>query len=121
MLDVALTVQALDSMNCRVASVKEPWLDSRGPMRQLLIALFGWIAEQERARIIERTQAGIARARAEGISLGRPRVAFDMDELARLAADGLSIRKIAKQLEASPSPVQRCLRGVAKNSGENGM
>ncbi len=117
MLDVALTVQALDSNGCRIASVKEPWLDSRGPMRQLLIAIFGWIAEQERARIIERTQAGIARARAEGIALGRPRVAFDVGELAKLAAEGLSIRKIAAQLNAKPSTVARWLRSVPKSSG----
>lgn len=57
---------ALDKAGVTVLSVKEPWLDTRGPIRELLIAIFSWVAEQERARLIERTNAGIAHAKASG-------------------------------------------------------
>jgi DNA invertase Pin-like site-specific DNA recombinase len=55
-----------------VASVKESWLDhADGPLRGLLIDIIAWFAEGERARLIERTKAGLVRARALGRKLGR--------------------------------------------------
>jgi putative DNA-invertase from lambdoid prophage Rac len=57
-----------------VLSVREPWLDTSGAVRPLLVAIFGWVAERERARVLERTKAGLARARAQGKRLGRPRL-----------------------------------------------
>jgi DNA invertase Pin-like site-specific DNA recombinase len=42
-----------------------------GPLRDLLVQLMGWVAEGERRRLIERTKAGLARARAGGTRLGR--------------------------------------------------
>lgn len=67
------TVLELDRLGVAVVSVREPWLDTAGPVRALLVAIFGWVAEQERARLIERTIAGLDRARSQGVRLGRPR------------------------------------------------
>ncbi len=54
-------------------SLQESWLDTRDEgIGQLLIAVFSWVAQQERKRIVERTRAGIERARREGKKLGRP-------------------------------------------------
>ncbi|BDG01555.1 hypothetical protein AMOR_05510 [Anaeromyxobacter oryzae] len=53
-----------------VLSVREGWLDTSGPVRPLLVAIFGWVAEQERTRLIERTKAGLERARREGKAAG---------------------------------------------------
>jgi putative DNA-invertase from lambdoid prophage Rac len=53
------TVLELDRLGIPVMSVREPWLDTSGPVRPLLVAIFGWVAEQERARLIERTRAGL--------------------------------------------------------------
>lgn len=49
------TVLDLDRRGVQVVSYKEPWLDTVGPVRSLLIAIFGWVAEQERLRIGDRT------------------------------------------------------------------
>lgn len=57
---------ALDKLGVTVLSAREPWLDTAGPVRELLIAIFSWVAQQERARLIERTNAGIAHAKASG-------------------------------------------------------
>lgn len=55
-----------------VASVKDSWLDvGPGPLRDLLVQVFAWVAEGERAALIERTIAGLDRARAKGVRLGR--------------------------------------------------
>lgn len=66
-------VLELDRLGVTVVSLREPWLDTSGPVRSLLVAIFGWVAEQERERLIERTKAGLARAKRAGKKLGRPR------------------------------------------------
>lgn len=58
------SVLELDRLGVPVHWVREGWLDLSGPVRPLLVAIFGWVAEQERTRLIERTKAGLARARA---------------------------------------------------------
>ena len=50
-------VVELDRIGVQVISVKETWLDTSSPVRSLLIAIFSWVAEQERLRISERTKA----------------------------------------------------------------
>jgi putative DNA-invertase from lambdoid prophage Rac len=62
----------LSRKNAIVVSVREPWVDQPvGPLRDLLIEIMAWVAASERARIVERTKAGIARAVAMGRKLGR--------------------------------------------------
>lgn len=41
------TVLELDRLGVPVLSVRETWLDTSGPVRPLLVAIFGWVAEQE--------------------------------------------------------------------------
>ena len=72
-------VLELDRLGVQVVSVREAWLDTGSPVRTLLIAIFSWVAEQERARLIERTKAGVAAARRRGARLGRPRARVDHD------------------------------------------
>ncbi len=53
-------------------SLQESWLDTRDEgLGQLLLAIFSWVAQQERKRIIERTKAGLERAKRQGKKLGR--------------------------------------------------
>ncbi len=49
----------LDRCGVQVVSVRETWLDTGSAVRPLLIAIFGWVAEQERVTIIARTKAGL--------------------------------------------------------------
>ena len=63
---------ALDAAGVKLISVREPWLDTGGPVRDLLLAIFSWVAEQELRRLVERTRAGIERARAKGTKSGKP-------------------------------------------------
>lgn len=72
MWQVVADVRELGRLGCSVVSVREPWLDTGGPTRDLLLAIFGWVAEHERERLRERVRAGLDRARSEGKRLGRP-------------------------------------------------
>jgi putative DNA-invertase from lambdoid prophage Rac len=50
-------ILGLDQLGVQVVSAREPWLDTRGPVRQLLIAIFSWVAEEERRQIAARSHA----------------------------------------------------------------
>jgi putative DNA-invertase from lambdoid prophage Rac len=99
----------LDRIGVPVVSVRETWLDTSGPTRGLLIAIFSWQAEQERARLIERTKAGLATARRKGKRLGRPKKRIDLDEARKLLADTGSVRAVARAMKLGLATLQRAL------------
>jgi DNA invertase Pin-like site-specific DNA recombinase len=101
-------VLELDRLGVQIVSVRESWLDTSGPVRSLLIAVFSWAAEQERARLVERTKAGLERARKRG-PLGRPRKAVDLDRARDLRAQGKTLRQVAAQLGVGPATLHRAL------------
>ena len=111
------TVLELDRLGVPVLSVREGWLDTSGPVRPLLVAIFGWVAEQERERLIERTKAGLERARREGKRLGRPPVS---PVLLHAAADrvrqGEAARAVARDLGLSDRTLRRFLAAGAAKS-----
>jgi putative DNA-invertase from lambdoid prophage Rac len=100
---------ALDQRGVQVVSVRESWLDTTGPARSLLIAVFSWWAEQERARLIERTRAGLDRARAKGKRLGRPPARVDVPLARLMLGEGLSLRRTAQELRVPASTLSRAL------------
>lgn len=114
MVQVINTVIELDRLGVQVVSVREPWLDTGGPVRSLLLAIFSWVAEQERARLGERTRAGLARARAKGVKLGRLRKRVDRGELERQLAEGLDQPQLARHFRVSLSTIKRRLEELKK-------
>src|SRR5437899_10500821 len=112
-------VLELDRIGVQVVSVREPWLDTSGPVRSLLIAIFSWCAEQEPLRLIERTRAGLDRARRQGKMLGRPRtssvllhaaadlVARGQPVAAAARTKGVSRAALRRWLAENPSPLAR--------------
>jgi DNA invertase Pin-like site-specific DNA recombinase len=102
-------VLELDRVGVEVVSVRETWLDTGGPVRNLLVAIFSWAAEQERNRLIERTKVGLAAARRRGARIGRPRARIDHDDLLELHEQGWSVARIAAHMKVGTSTVQRRL------------
>ena len=71
-------LQRLQRSGVAVKSMQESWLDTRDKgLSELLLAIFSWVAAQERQRIAERVHAGLERAKKEGKILGRPKGAKD--------------------------------------------
>lgn len=91
-------------------SYSEQFLDTTGDFGELITAIFAFFASFERRRIIERISAGLERARAEGKTLGRPRLIVDRDRVRDLRADGHSIRAIAAKMKISNGTVQQIIR-----------
>jgi len=79
-----------------------------------VIAIMATLAKQERIKRAERTRAGLARVRAAGRRLGRPRSLNGQHavEIARLRASGLSLRAIGRELGISDRSVRRLHRLV---------
>jgi DNA invertase Pin-like site-specific DNA recombinase len=68
----------------------------------------GVFAEFERSCIVERVNAGLARARLQGKTLGRPKVDADTEaHILQLRAAGTGIIKTAKLAGVGVSVVQR--------------
>lgn len=67
----------------KVVSLRESWMETEGPMQELLLAVFGWAAQYESRIKSERTLAGLARAKAEGKALGRPAGSKDKQKRSR--------------------------------------
>ena len=66
-------IERLKRGGVALKSLQESWLDTRDEgLGQLLLAIFSWVAQQERKRIVERTNAGLEKARKNGKILGRP-------------------------------------------------
>lgn len=103
-------VMALDARGVRIVSARESWLEMDGPARALLVAVFSWVAEQERRRLSERTIAGMERARASGLHVGRPRASIPLAVVQSLASAGCSLNEIARRYEVSPRTLARRLR-----------
>jgi DNA invertase Pin-like site-specific DNA recombinase len=96
----------LQHLQIGLVSLREA-LDLTSPIGRAMFALVGVLAEVERAWIVERTHAGLRRARAQGKKLGRPRVIRDPAKLQDLLATGTSYRKAARLLGVSVGAV-RC-------------
>ena len=106
-------LQRLTSYGVHWRSFTEQYLDSTGIFREAVIGILAPVAKQERVRISERVQAGLARARKQGRIGGRPKADDDhklFRAVQRLRAAGKSIRQIAAEADISTNTVLKLLR-----------
>lgn len=85
-------------------------IDTTTPTGQLLFSVVGAVAQFERDLIVERVRAGMARARAVGKHVGRPRASIDRVRIKDLRNRGMSLRAIATTIGV---PISRVRRGLA--------
>jgi DNA invertase Pin-like site-specific DNA recombinase len=65
-------LERLTSYQVGYKSFTEPYLDSCGTFKDVVISLLATMAKQERIRMGERVRAGLQHARRQGKKLGRP-------------------------------------------------
>lgn len=69
-------IRQLREYKTGLKSLQEAWLDTRQEgVADLLLGIFAWVAAEEKRKISERTKAGLAKLKAQGRVLGRPRKA----------------------------------------------
>jgi DNA invertase Pin-like site-specific DNA recombinase len=89
-------------------------VDTSTPSGRMLFQMLAVFAEFERAIITSRINAGLDRARAKGVRLGRPSIApIDLDPVRKRLHQGQSIRVIAKATGFSTATVQRVKRSMS--------
>lgn len=85
-------------------------LDTSTPSGRAMFQMCGVFAEFERGMIRERVNAGLARAKARGVKLGRRPIEKGVEErIHELRAEGMGILKIGRTLSIGTSVVQRVL------------
>jgi DNA invertase Pin-like site-specific DNA recombinase len=83
-------------------------IDTTTPAGKAMFQMMGVFAEFERAMIRERVNSGLARARAEGKILGRPKLTAAKEAAVRAAlARGESIRNVSESCEVSTGMVHK--------------
>lgn len=108
-MDVRATVDALAALGIRVHCLALGGVDLTSPAGKMTMGVIAAVAEFERDLLIERTQAGLTRAKAEGKALGRP-AALTAEQHAAIIAGrtaGQSLGALAKQYSVSRSAIQR--------------
>ena len=106
-LETLQHLNRLTSYGVGFRSYTEQFFDSCGIFKDAVIAIMATLAKQERVKRSERTKAGLARVKAAGKALGRPRLSVRSSEVARLRNTGLSGRAIARQLGISEGTIRR--------------
>ncbi len=104
-------LETFRSLRVEFVSLQEQ-LDTATPLGQAMFTIIGAMAQLERDIIRERVKAGLERAKARGIRLGRPRVPVVAEDLVALRARGLSVGAMARRLRCSRSTVRRYLLKV---------
>jgi len=98
-----------------IVSVRELWLQHLDPsVRKLIIAILGWAAEMERMLIVERTKLALARLKAKGVRLGRPRKVNEAIalEAIRYVERGYTLKDAAKILGVGYNTLAHYIRGT---------
>jgi putative DNA-invertase from lambdoid prophage Rac len=108
-MDVGSTVATLAAMGVRVHCLALGGVDLASSTGKLTMNVINAVAEFERDLLIERTQAGLIRAKAEGKQLGRPAslTTEQQKEVARRLAEGATVSALARAFKTSRQTILR--------------
>ena len=108
-MDLRSTVDMLAAQGVRVHCLALGGVDLTSAAGRMTMGVIAAVAEFERDLLIERTQAGLSRAKAAGKALGRPQaLSNDQQEAIRKdRAAGVSLGVLSKQYAVSRAAIQR--------------
>jgi putative DNA-invertase from lambdoid prophage Rac len=106
-MDVMNTVRSLSARSIRVIVQSLGGVDLTSITGKLLVTMLAAVAEMERDLLVERTRAGVARAKAEGKQIGRPAKTTpgQRDQMRALLAQGASVSAVARRFGISRAAV----------------
>jgi putative DNA-invertase from lambdoid prophage Rac len=114
-MDVRATLEALSASGVRVHCLALGGVDLTSAAGKMTMGVLNAVAEFERDLLVERTQAGLKRAKAEGKAIGRP-ASLTGDQQAAIRqkrAEGVSLGRLAKEYGVSRAAIQRVQRRAA--------
>lgn len=113
-MDVRATVERLAASGVRVHCLALGGVDLTSAAGKMTMGVIAAVSEFERDLLIERTQAGLSRAKAQGRSLGRPAALSETQQ-----AEALKLRSkeslgvVARKFGVSRSAIQRIEKKAA--------
>lgn len=119
-MDVRATVEGLTGMGVRVHCLALGGVDLTSAAGKMTMSVIAAVAEFERDLLIERTQSGLARAKSEGKTLGRPPALLsrDIDTVRARLTEGETVSAIAKAYSTSRQTIMR-IRDVKSGSSSS--
>jgi putative DNA-invertase from lambdoid prophage Rac len=108
-MDVRATVERLSALGVRVHCLALGGADLTSPAGKMTMGVIAAVAEFERDLLIERTQSGLARAKSQGKTLGRPQSLGDAAIKAVVArlAQGEAVAALAREYGTSRQSIMR--------------
>jgi len=115
---VVLALDELQRLGVRVVLTRQG-LDYGTPVGQLVAQILVAVAQLERAQILERTRAGIERAKAKGVRFGRPERSVDAQRARELLLGGASWRTVSRAMGVPLGTLRRAVERT-KTPTKNG-
>ncbi|RAS27948.1 putative DNA-invertase from lambdoid prophage Rac [Paraburkholderia bryophila] len=119
-MDVRATVERLDAIGVRVHCLALGGVDLTSAAGKMTMGVISAVAEFERDLLIERTQAGLRRAKSEGKTFGRPSALTEAQRatvIEQLNA-GVSVAQIAREMRTSRQTIMRVRAGLSVASAD---
>jgi putative DNA-invertase from lambdoid prophage Rac len=107
--DIGATIKALAARKIEVIVLQLGKLDLASPAGKLMLNMLAAVAEMEHDLLVERTQSGLARAKAEGKTLGRPVKTSDSQraEIISMKKKGASVSALSRTYGVSRASIMR--------------
>ncbi len=121
-MDVSTTVAMLDGRGIRVHCLALGGVDLTSSAGRMTMTVINAVAQFERDLLIERTQSGLARAKAAGTPLGRPSSLSNSQQAAvreRLLA-GESVSAVARAFNTSRQTIVRIRDRASSRTANRG-
>ena len=117
-MDVRSTVDSLAQEGVKVHCLALGGVDLTSAAGKMTMGVIAAVAEFERDLLVERTQAGLSRAKADGKTLGRPSslTAEQQITIRSQRSQGLSLGALAAEYGVSRAAIQRVEKAVALNA-----
>lgn len=114
-MDVRATVDSLAEAGVRVHCLALGGVDLTSAAGRMTMQVIAAVAEFERDLLIERTQAGLQRARASGKALGRPQslTKVQQEEILVARREGASLGLLAAKYATTRAAIQRVEKRAA--------
>lgn len=111
-MDVLALLQLLESRGVFFRSLTEGF-DSATPMGRMVLTIMAAFAQLEREMTVERTKAGLAAAKARGVTLGRSETPGRRDAVAACLSKGMSLAETGRELGLPYNSVKRLSAKIA--------
>lgn len=104
-VDVLTTVETLITKGVKVVSLREG-VDFSTPVGKMVLTVISGLSTLELEILAERRAAGIARAKADGVHCGRPRVEATAEQVKEMRKT-MTVKQVAEQLGVGAATVYR--------------